>query len=100
MAEQTIESEGLDRYNITLPGFQEELINQVAAASKGPVIVVVRVLHRAVGRSEGAIEGRAAVPAHSHDDHYPGWAQALVGVGDWVQLQCAAVVRAAVSVCV
>jgi hypothetical protein len=38
---QSIEGEGHDRYNITLPGFQEELINQVAAASKGPVIVVV-----------------------------------------------------------
>jgi hypothetical protein len=40
---QSIEGEGHDRYNITLPGFQEELIMQVAAASKGPVIVVVRV---------------------------------------------------------
>jgi hypothetical protein len=38
---QSVEGEGHDRYNITLPGFQEELIMQVATASKGPVIVVV-----------------------------------------------------------
>ncbi len=38
---QSVEGEGHDRYNITLPGFQEQLINEVAAAAKGPVIVVV-----------------------------------------------------------
>lgn len=38
---QSVESEGHDRYNITLPGFQNQLISEVAAASKGPVIVVV-----------------------------------------------------------
>ncbi len=37
---QTIEREGMDRDNITLPGFQEVLIQEVAAASKGPLVVV------------------------------------------------------------
>ncbi len=37
----TQEAEGLDRYSIALPGVQSQLIAAVAAAAKGPVIVVV-----------------------------------------------------------
>jgi xylan 1,4-beta-xylosidase len=37
----TQEAEGLDRYIIALPGVQSQLIAAVAAAAKGPVIVVV-----------------------------------------------------------
>jgi len=39
--DQTQESEGLDRVAISFPGVQEQLISQVASASKGPVILVV-----------------------------------------------------------
>jgi hypothetical protein len=39
--DQTIEDEGLDRINITLPGFQNQLISQVCGASKGPCILVI-----------------------------------------------------------
>eukprot|EP01059_Diplonema_ambulator_P010168 TRINITY_DN20168_c0_g1_i2.p1 TRINITY_DN20168_c0_g1~~TRINITY_DN20168_c0_g1_i2.p1 ORF type:complete len:489 (+),score=84.21 TRINITY_DN20168_c0_g1_i2:287-1753(+) len=35
------EAEGMDRTDVALPGSQEELIREVAAASKGPCIVVV-----------------------------------------------------------
>ncbi|CAH9055689.1 unnamed protein product [Cuscuta europaea] len=37
----SIEAEGLDRVDLLLPGYQTQLINQVAAVSKGPVILVV-----------------------------------------------------------
>ncbi|XP_022744572.1 probable beta-D-xylosidase 5 [Durio zibethinus] len=36
-----IENEGLDREELLLPGYQNELITQVAVASKGPVILVI-----------------------------------------------------------
>ncbi|XVF40841.1 hypothetical protein PTKIN_Ptkin01aG0148800 [Pterospermum kingtungense] len=36
-----IEAEGLDRDDLVLPGFQNQLITQVAVASKGPVILVI-----------------------------------------------------------
>ena len=39
--DQSIESEGHDRDTIDLPGHQNDLINAVAAAAHGPVIVVV-----------------------------------------------------------
>ena len=39
--DQTIEREGQDRLNITLPGFQDELIAQVVSATEGVVILVV-----------------------------------------------------------
>eukprot|EP01060_Flectonema_neradi_P013688 TRINITY_DN2042_c0_g1_i8.p1 TRINITY_DN2042_c0_g1~~TRINITY_DN2042_c0_g1_i8.p1 ORF type:complete len:748 (+),score=167.28 TRINITY_DN2042_c0_g1_i8:56-2299(+) len=35
------ESEAHDRMDISLPGYQEDLVNTIAAASKGPLIVVV-----------------------------------------------------------
>ena len=38
---QNIESEGRDRTDIALPGKQNELVQQVADAAKGPVVVVV-----------------------------------------------------------
>ncbi|EYU18509.1 hypothetical protein ABFS82_02G062300 [Erythranthe guttata] len=38
---QTIETEGLDRENITLPGQQQLLISEVAKVAKGPVILVI-----------------------------------------------------------
>jgi len=38
---QTIESEGNDRYYINFPGVQSEFIQQVSAAAKGPVILVL-----------------------------------------------------------
>ncbi|KAG8385323.1 hypothetical protein BUALT_Bualt03G0030800 [Buddleja alternifolia] len=37
----TVEAESLDRMNLLLPGYQNQLINQVASESKGPVILVV-----------------------------------------------------------
>lgn len=37
----SVEAEGLDREDLLLPGYQTQLIKQVAAASKGPVILVV-----------------------------------------------------------
>ena len=37
----SIEAEGLDRLDLLLPGKQTDLINQVAAAAKGPVILVL-----------------------------------------------------------
>ena len=40
-ASLAIEAESLDRINILLPGQQELLVNQVANASKGPVILVI-----------------------------------------------------------
>ena len=36
-----IENEGLDRDELLLPGYQNQLIAQVAVASKGPVILVI-----------------------------------------------------------
>ncbi|KAF3435552.1 hypothetical protein FNV43_RR22641 [Rhamnella rubrinervis] len=39
--DQSIEAEGLDRENLTLPGFQEELVRQVINATNGKVILVV-----------------------------------------------------------
>ncbi|KAL7119435.1 hypothetical protein ACP275_02G062700 [Erythranthe tilingii] len=38
---QSIEAEGLDRENITLPGQQQLLISEVAKVAKGPVILVI-----------------------------------------------------------
>ncbi|KAL7157208.1 hypothetical protein ABFS83_02G062100 [Erythranthe nasuta] len=38
---QSIETEGLDRENITLPGQQQLLISEVAKVAKGPVILVM-----------------------------------------------------------
>nr|GMD06537.1 beta-xylosidase/alpha-L-arabinofuranosidase 1-like [Ipomoea batatas] len=37
----TVEAESLDREDLLLPGFQTQLINQVASAAKGPVILVL-----------------------------------------------------------
>lgn len=39
--DQSIEAEALDRVNLTLPGFQEKLVKDVAGATKGKVIVVI-----------------------------------------------------------
>ncbi|PSS26140.1 Beta-D-xylosidase [Actinidia chinensis var. chinensis] len=39
--DQSIEREGLDRVNLTLPGFQERLVMEVANATNGNVIVVI-----------------------------------------------------------
>ena len=37
----SIEAESLDREDLLLPGYQTELINQVATRSRGPVILVI-----------------------------------------------------------
>ncbi|KAJ7968896.1 Beta-D-xylosidase [Quillaja saponaria] len=37
----SVEQESLDREDLLLPGYQTQLINQVAAVSKGPVILVI-----------------------------------------------------------
>ncbi|XVE49324.1 hypothetical protein DITRI_Ditri01bG0073600 [Diplodiscus trichospermus] len=39
--DQSIEAEGLDRVNLTLPGYQEKLVTDVANAANGTVILVV-----------------------------------------------------------
>ncbi|KAL1296133.1 hypothetical protein HN51_056881 [Arachis hypogaea] len=39
--DQSIEAEGLDRENLTLPGFQEKLVKDVAQATKGTLILVI-----------------------------------------------------------
>lgn len=39
--DQSIEAEGLDRENLTLPGFQEKLVKQVANSTNGTVVLVV-----------------------------------------------------------
>ncbi|XP_020221972.1 probable beta-D-xylosidase 5 [Cajanus cajan] len=39
--DQSIEAEGLDRENLTLPGFQDKLVKDVAGATKGKVILVI-----------------------------------------------------------
>lgn len=39
--DQSIEAEGLDRENLTLPGFQEKLVKQVTNATNGRVILVI-----------------------------------------------------------
>lgn len=39
--DQSIEAEGLDRVNLTLPGYQEKLVTDVANAANGDVILVV-----------------------------------------------------------
>ncbi|PRQ22748.1 putative xylan 1,4-beta-xylosidase [Rosa chinensis] len=39
--DQSIEAEGLDRENLTLPGFQEKLVEQVVDATNGTVILVI-----------------------------------------------------------
>ncbi|KAH1035939.1 hypothetical protein AAZX31_20G121800 [Glycine max] len=39
--DQSIEAEGLDRENLTLPGFQEKFVKDVAGATKGKVILVI-----------------------------------------------------------
>ncbi|GFQ08184.1 beta-d-xylosidase 1 [Phtheirospermum japonicum] len=38
---QAIEREGLDRVDLLLPGYQQELVSRVAKASRGPVILVL-----------------------------------------------------------
>jgi beta-D-xylosidase 4 len=40
-ANLAIEAESLDRVNILLPGQQQQLVSEVANASKGPVILVI-----------------------------------------------------------
>ncbi|KAH9306666.1 hypothetical protein KI387_011070 [Taxus chinensis] len=37
----TLEAEGLDRVSLLLPGQQQQLVSQVATASKGPVVLVI-----------------------------------------------------------
>lgn len=37
----SIEAEDVDRVDLLLPGLQTQLIEQVAAASKGPVVLVI-----------------------------------------------------------
>jgi beta-D-xylosidase 4 len=37
----SVEAEGLDREDLLLPGYQTQLINQVAEASRGPVVLVI-----------------------------------------------------------
>ncbi|KAI3410324.1 Fn3_like domain-containing protein [Psidium guajava] len=37
----SVESEGLDRTDLLLPGYQTQLINQVAEVAKGPVVLVI-----------------------------------------------------------
>ncbi|WRX15591.1 Glycoside hydrolase, partial [Theobroma cacao] len=39
--DQSIEAEGLDRVNLTLPGYQEKLVTDVANAANGTVILVI-----------------------------------------------------------
>ncbi|TYI88139.1 hypothetical protein E1A91_D04G185800v1 [Gossypium mustelinum] len=39
--DQSIEAEGLDRVNLTLPGYQEKLVTDVANAANGKVVLVV-----------------------------------------------------------
>lgn len=39
--DQSIEAEFRDRAGLMLPGLQQELVSQVAAASKGPIILVL-----------------------------------------------------------
>ncbi|GFY95509.1 glycosyl hydrolase family protein [Actinidia rufa] len=42
--DQSIEREGLDRVNLTLLGFQERLVMEVANATNGDVIVVIMII--------------------------------------------------------
>lgn len=37
----TVEAESLDRVDLLLPGYQTQLIQEVADASKGPVVLVI-----------------------------------------------------------
>ncbi|GMJ06826.1 hypothetical protein like AT3G19620 [Hibiscus trionum] len=39
--DQSVEAEGLDRVNLTLPGYQEKLVTDVANAANGKVVLVV-----------------------------------------------------------
>ncbi|KAF5743981.1 Glycosyl hydrolase family protein [Tripterygium wilfordii] len=39
--DQSIEAEGLDRENLTLPGYQEKLVMEVVSATNGTVILVI-----------------------------------------------------------
>ena len=39
--DQSIEAEGLDKENLTLHGYQEKLVMEVANATKGTMILVV-----------------------------------------------------------
>ncbi|VVA98240.1 unnamed protein product [Arabis nemorensis] len=39
--DQTVEAEGLDRVNLTLPGYQEKLVRDVANAAKKTVVLVI-----------------------------------------------------------
>ncbi|KAJ9457382.1 putative beta-D-xylosidase 5 [Diplonema papillatum] len=55
-----IEAEGLDRTSIDLPGQQKQLIQQVAAAAKGPVLCVVMAggsVDFSVARNLDAVQG-------------------------------------------
>ncbi|GLJ09085.1 hypothetical protein SUGI_0101530 [Cryptomeria japonica] len=37
----SLEAEGLDRTSLLMPGYQQQLVSQVASASKGPVVLVI-----------------------------------------------------------
>ncbi|XAR72962.1 Xylan 1,4-beta-xylosidase [Bertholletia excelsa] len=39
--DQSIEREGLDRVNLTLPGYQEKLVTKVAQATSGNVVLII-----------------------------------------------------------
>ncbi|XP_021725369.1 probable beta-D-xylosidase 5 [Chenopodium quinoa] len=39
--DQSVEAEGLDRVNLTLPGYQKSLVEKVTSAAKGKVILVI-----------------------------------------------------------
>lgn len=39
--DQSIEAEGLDRVNLTLPGYQKTLVEKVSTAAKGKVVLVI-----------------------------------------------------------
>jgi beta-glucosidase len=54
--DQKIEAEGLDRINITLPGYQEHLIKSVAMAAPGKPIILVLMNGGQVTLSEWTIQ--------------------------------------------
>lgn len=39
--DQSIEVEGLDRVNLTLPGFQEKLVREVVQVAKATVVLII-----------------------------------------------------------
>jgi hypothetical protein len=69
--DQTVENEGLDRVNITLPGFQNQLISQTCAAAKGVCIVFLMS-----GGSQDLTAAIANVPAVFYGG-FPGGTGAL-----------------------